>query len=208
MLIRLKAQVLAGSGQVQGAYDSLLQQQAKAPDGETLAALHSTGAQLNKAAAQVDADLKAVLKAGSTNAPPFDLQGYISKDTVSLAKLRGKVVFVTFWFPGCGPCRAEMPHFETVLRRLHDNKDIVYLGINGQRDQDAYVVSFMEKTQFSFTPLKGTDAVTGPKGYKVKGYPSNFLIDRSGRIVYSNFAVHDAVGERMVQRMIESLLAS
>jgi thiol-disulfide isomerase/thioredoxin len=204
MLLLLKARVLAGSGQAQSAYGSLLKQQAQAPDDEILAALHSTGKQLHKTVTQVDADVKALLDAGAKSAPPFDLPQYGSNSTVSLAKLRGKVVFVTFWFPGCGPCRAEMPHLETVLRELH-NKDIVYLGINGQRDQDAYVLPFMEKTGYSFIPLKGTDAVTGPKGYKVRGYPLNVLIDRAGRVVYRDFKIDDAHGELMLRRMVESL---
>jgi thiol-disulfide isomerase/thioredoxin len=206
MLLILKARVMAGAGQAQGAYDILLKQQAKAPDDEILTALYSTGKPLHKTAAQVDVDLKAALDAGAKEAAPFDLQQYGSNGTVSLAKLRGKVVFITFWFPGCGPCRAEMPHTETVLRVLHD-KDIVYLGINGVSDQDAYVLPFMQKTQYSFTPLKGTDAVTGPKGYNVRGYPSNFLIDRAGRVVYHGFVIDDAHGEMLERRMLESLLA-
>lgn len=206
MLLILKARVMAGAGQVQGAYDSLLKQQAKAPDDQIMAALYSTGKPLHKTAAQVDEDLKAALDAGAKEAPPLDLQQYGSNGTVSLAKLRGKVVFISFWFPGCGPCRAEMPHTEAVLRQLHD-KDIVYLGVNGLRDQDAYVLPFMQKTQYSFTPLKGTDAVTGPKGYNVKAYPANFLIDRSGRLVYHGFVIDDARGELLERRMLESLLA-
>jgi hypothetical protein len=83
---------------------------------------------------------------------------------------------------------------------------VVYLAINGVRDQDEYVVPFMAGTKYSFTPLKGTEAVTGPDGYKVRGYPSNFLIDRQGRIAYSNFRADDAGSELMVRRMIESLL--
>jgi thiol-disulfide isomerase/thioredoxin len=206
MLAGLKNRVLGEVGQAQGAYDDLLQRQAKWPQEETHTQLQSVGAQMHKTTAQIQADLKAVVDTAAKPAPLFDLQRYTSNETVSLAKLRGKVVLVTFWFPGCGPCRAEMPHFEAVLGRLQ-NKNIVYLGINGLRDQDAFVPSFMEKTRFSFTPLKGTEAVTGSKGYKVKGYPANFLIDRTGRIVYSNFSIHDAADEQTLQRMIESLLS-
>jgi thiol-disulfide isomerase/thioredoxin len=206
MLVGLKTRVLAAVGQTQEAYNALLQRQAKWPQDETQTKLQSVGQQMHKTAAQIHADLEAVLDSAAKPAPLFALQRYASNETVSLAKLRGKVVLVTFWFPGCGPCRAEMPHFETVLGRLQ-NKDIVYLGINGDRDQDAYVLPFMEKTRFSFIPLQGTKAVTGPKGYKVRAYPSNFLIDRTGRIVYSNFEIHDAAEEQTLQRMIESLIS-
>jgi thiol-disulfide isomerase/thioredoxin len=206
MLLVLKARIMAGSGQAQGAYDTLLKHQTTAPDDATLAALRSVGTQLHKTAAQVDADLKAALVVGAKKAPAFVLEQYGSNATVSLAKLRGKVVLLTFWFPGCGPCRAEMPHFETVLKGGGQGKNIVYLGVNGLRDQDDFVLPFMEKTQYSFTPLKGTDAVTGAKGFNVGGYPSNFLIDRAGRIVYHGFRIDDTHGERMLRQMIESVL--
>jgi thiol-disulfide isomerase/thioredoxin len=206
MLTGLRNRVLAEAGQAQEAYNALLQRHAKWPEDATQTQLQSVGANMHKTPAQIHADLKAVLDSAAKPAPLFALQRYTSNETVSLAKLRGKVVLVTFWFPACGPCRAEMPHFETVLGRLQ-NKDIVYLGINGERDQDAYVPSFMEKTRYSFIPLKGTEAVTGPGGYKVRSYPKNILIDRTGRVVYSNFMIHDAADEQTLQRMIESLLS-
>ncbi len=210
MLVRLKAQVMIKAGQLRGAYASLLKQQAKWPEHATRAALESAGKQLNKTADQVHADLKRALDANAKIAPPFNLQQYGSADSVSLAKLRGKVVLLTFWFPGCGPCRAEFPHFEAVMHQFRE-KDVVYLGINVQRDQDEYVLPFMAKTQYSFLPLKSTDEDTEgggkeAKDYKVRGEPSNFVIDRTGRIVYRDFAIDNADGESVVKHMIESVL--
>lgn len=205
MLERLKAQVMAAGGKTRDAYDSLLKLQAKSPDDDNRAAIDRYGAALGKSAGQIDADIQAALDANAREAPPFDLQLYTSDETISLAGLRGKVVFLTFWFPGCGPCRNEFPHFETVVRRFRD-KDLVYLGINGVRDQDEFVLPFMAGAKFSFIPLKGTEAVKGPDGYKVRGYPSNFLIDRKGRIVYSGFRADDPQSEQALQRMIDLLL--
>jgi thiol-disulfide isomerase/thioredoxin len=209
MLVRLKAQVMIKAGQSQGAYASLLKQQARWPEDATRAALEVTGKQLNKTADQVRADLKGVLDAQASIAPPFNLQQYGSAGTVSLAKLRGKVVLLTFWFPGCGPCRAEFPHFEAVMQQFR-NKDVVYLGINVLRDQDEYVLPFMAKTQYSFLPLKSTpDAEVGGKetvDYKVRAEPTNFVIDPKGRIVYRDFMIDDADGESVVKHMIKSVL--
>jgi thiol-disulfide isomerase/thioredoxin len=209
MLVRLKAQVMIKAGQLKGAYASLLKQQAKWPEDATRASLESAGQELNKTPAQVHADLKRTLDANAKVAPPFNLQQYGSAGTVSLAKLRGKVVLLTFWFPGCGPCRAEFPHFEAVMQQLRQ-KDVVYLGINVLRDQDDYVLPFMAKTQYSFLPLKSTpDADVGgkeAKEYQVGGEPTNFVIDRTGRIVYKDFEIEDADGEAVVKHMIESVL--
>jgi thiol-disulfide isomerase/thioredoxin len=204
MTLLLKAEVTAGTGNVQAAYDSLVQRYALSPEDEVRAALTGYGARLGKTAAQVDADVWAVREAAAKPAPAFELARYDSDAKVSLAGLRGKVVFVTFWFPGCGPCRGEFPHFENVVRKFKGNADLVYLAPNGIAKQDDYVLPFMAGTKYSFIPLKGGDS---PAAYGVRGYPSNFLIDRDGRIIFTNFRAHDPQSELVLQRMIESLLA-
>lgn len=200
----LKAEILAGAGKVQAAYDSVAQRFATSPEDELRAVLLRYGTQLGKTGAQVDAEVWALRTAAAKPAPVFDLGLYTSDKSVSLASLKGKVVFITFWFPGCGPCRAEFPHFENVMTQFRGNQDIVYLGINGVRKQDDYVLPFMEGTKYSFTPLKGGEI---DKAYGVRGYPSNFLIDRDGRLIFSNFGATNPQEEIVLQRMIEALLA-
>jgi thiol-disulfide isomerase/thioredoxin len=206
LLTLLRAEISAGAGDVPAAYDSLLKRHAATPEDATRAALAGYGAKLGKTPAQIDAAVWALRDAAAKPAPPFDLGLYTSDQKLSLASLRGKVVFVTFWFPGCGPCRGEFPYFEDVVGRFRGRDDLVYLGINGLREQDDYVLPFMAGTKYSFTPLRGTETVTGPAGYAVRGYPANFLIDRDGRVVYRDFRAHDEETNLGLQRMIESLL--
>ena len=118
---------------------------------------------------------------------------------------KGKVILMTFWFPGCGPCRGEFPHFENVVRKFK-GKDLVYLGINVYPKQDEYVLPFMKGTKYSFIPLKGTSEWAF-EAYGVRGQPTNFLIDKKGNIVYSNFRT-DIDNERTLELMIQSLLES
>jgi thiol-disulfide isomerase/thioredoxin len=60
---------------------------------------------------------------------PFTLGLYTENKKVSLSDYRGKVVPLTFWFPGCGPCRGEFPHLEHVIDRF-SRDSVVYLAIN------------------------------------------------------------------------------
>jgi len=205
MITLLRAEIAAASGDVPAAYAALAKRQAATPEDETGAALSGYGVKLGKTPAQTAAEIWALRDAAAKPAPPFDLGLYTSDAKLSLASLRGKVVFVTFWFPGCGPCRAEFPHFEDVMGRFR-GRDVVYLGINGIPKQDDYVLPFMAGTRYTFTPLRDTEAVTGPEGYAVRGYPANFLIDRDGRVIYRDFRAHDEESKLGLQRMIESLL--
>ena len=204
MIALLKAEVTARTGDVQAAYDGLVERLAVTPEDATRAALLGYGKSLGKAPEQVDADVRSRRDAQARPAPAFALQRYDSDRKTALADFRGKVVLLTFWFPGCGPCRGEFPDFEHVLAKFR-GQDVAYVGVNGVPEQDGYVQQFMAGTQYTFTPLRGDEQIT--KDYGVRGYPTNFLIDRAGRIAYRNFRI-DGHNEILLQRMIESLLAA
>ncbi|HWB28480.1 MAG TPA: redoxin family protein [Chitinophagaceae bacterium] len=204
MVSLLKAQIWDAAGKPQMAYDSLLFVQAKKPSDEIKNAITKYGAELGKTKEQAEIDIWALRDKFTKPAPAFTLGMYTSPKQAKLEDYRGKVVLLTFWFPGCGPCRGEMPHFENVLRKYNRN-DIAYLGINVLPNQDEYVLPFMKGTKYSFIPLRGTEQ-WAEKTYNVRGEPTNFLIDRNGRIVYTNFII-DGNNERLLELMINSLLA-
>jgi len=200
----LRSTVLDASGDTKAAYDSLVSLEAKTPGDEVKKALATYGSKLGKNSKEIDNDIWAVRGKTIKTAPAFNLGLYTSNKTSSLADYKGKVVLMTFWFPGCGPCRGEFPHFETVLKKFK-GKDVVYLGINVFPDQDDYVLPFMEGTKYSFIPLRG-NADWAQKTYNVRGEPTNFLIDGDGRIVFSNFMINGD-NEHMLELMISSMLA-
>jgi thiol-disulfide isomerase/thioredoxin len=205
MIALLKAEVADAGGSPQKAYDSLLVLQAKSPDEAVREAIAGYGGKLGKTAEQTDKDIWAVRDKNSKPAPPFELGLYTSDAKVRLADYRGKVVLLTFWFPGCGPCRGEMPHFQHVVNK-YKKSDLAYLGINVTPEQDDYVLPFMKGTKFSFIPLRGTGK-WAKDVYKVRGEPTNFLIDKEGKIVYSDFMINGN-NERMLELMINSMLAT
>ena len=159
---------------------------------------------MGKDAAWVDEAVERKRIAAAKAAPVFDLYAYQTDHSVSLKDYRGKVVLLTFWFPGCGPCRGEFPHFQEVLNKFK-GQDIAYVGINVFPGQDPYVLPFMHSSGYSFTPLRDRDG-TIQKAYHVQGEPSNFLIDRDGRIIFSNFMIQNPKAQRMLEMMISSLL--
>jgi thiol-disulfide isomerase/thioredoxin len=201
---RLQAEVLAGAGDVAAAFDLLARRCAVAPEDATRTALFAYARHLGRSEQQARDAVWAIRDAASKPAPDFELGRYDSDAKVALRDLRGKVVLLTFWFPGCGPCRGEFPHFENVLRRFAGREDVAYLAINGIPLQDAYVLPFVKATGYSFLPLRGNEEFC-KETYKVRGYPTNFLIDRDGRIVYQGFRT-TGDNEQELERMIQSLL--
>jgi peroxiredoxin len=146
------------------------------------------------------ADERGPVAAGQ-KAAPFkltDLQG----DSVSMADLHGKVVFLNIWATWCAPCREEMPSMEKLYERLHGDKGFVMLAISQDTSSREEVMAYVKKHGYHF------DVLLDPKNavaeaYNVSGVPETFIIDREGRIVahhsgafdWSQPAIRDALEE-------------
>ncbi|SEW35129.1 TlpA disulfide reductase family protein [Chitinophaga arvensicola] len=199
----LKARAAHGLGNTDEAYNSLAAIYAKDPTDDLWKELEVYGKAQGKDAQQIDKDIWQVRQQTIKPAPPFDLGLYTSSGTASLESYKGKVILLTFWFPGCGPCRGEFPYFQNVINKFK-GQDVAYIGINVSPDQDDYVLPFMKGTGYSFTPLRATDDWAA-KVYKVRGEPTNFLIDQNGQLVFTDFRI-DGSNERTLELMISSVL--
>ena len=115
-------------------------------------------------------------------APSFTVTLFDGKK-LSLADLRGKVVFLNFWASWCPPCRAEARDLESAWQRFKD-EEIVFLGIDIQDTEEAALAYLKE---FNVTYLNGRDA-SGKVAidYGVWGIPETFFIDHEGRITYKH----------------------
>jgi len=205
-LILLKAESDDQAGKTGAAYDSLIVAFAKKPAVKLRTVINGYGVKLGKNSTQVDADIWKRLDGVAKVATPFKLKNYLTPGSTALEDYKGKVVLLTYWFPGCGPCRGEFPHFENVVRKFK-GQGLEYVGINIVSEQNEYVVPFMKGSGYSFTPLED---VAG----RVKGNldnrdaaPTNFLIDKEGRMIFSNFRT-DGDNEDELELMISMLLSN
>lgn len=120
-------------------------------------------------------------------APPFTVPRF-DGGQVSLADLRGKVVFLNFWASWCPPCRAEARMLEASWRE-HRIRDVVFLGVNMQDREDAARAFLRE---FGITYPNGLDAGSRVAiAYGVWGIPETFILDPRGRITYKHVGALD-----------------
>lgn len=115
-----------------------------------------------------------------TEAPNFTLADTAGHQ-VSLRELRGKVVIVDFWASWCGPCRAQMPFLQQLHRDL-GAKGLVVLGLDVGEDAEE-VTRFATQDSYTFTLLLGAEPDITAR-YYVEGYPTTFVVDRRGHIVF------------------------
>lgn len=199
VLLKAKAKAAAAAGNTKAAYDSLLLHYAKDPTDDIYADMKIYA---GKDDAAIQADVWKQRQSTAQPATAFSLENYLTSGRTSLPDLKGKVVLVTYWFPGCGPCRGEFPHFEHVVRKFGKDQ-LAYIGINIVHEQDPYVVPFMKQSGYSFTPVRDEPEKRG--NLTARGAPTNYLIDRNGNIIFSNFRT-DEHNERTLELMITELL--
>ncbi len=204
LILVQKAKALSASGNVEKAYNDLKFSYALSPEPEIGKILNECGARLGKSKSDINKDVWYVRDTMSKAATPFTLTNYFTKGKTSLSDYKGKVVLLTYWFPGCGPCRGEFPHFQNVVDKFK-GKDFAYVGINIVSEQNDYVLPFMKSSGYTFTPLE--DVEGRKKGNLDNGgaAPVNFLIDQNGKIVFKNIRT-DGSNEDVLEAMISQTL--
>jgi len=197
-----RAECLLLAGDTAASYESLIAHFCKEPSLTVFQAIQRFG---RKSDEQLRQDIYRQLDVLAEPATSFELADYsVQRKKISLKDYDGKVVLLTYWFPGCGPCRGEFPHFENVVRKF-SKADLAYVGINISPEQQEYVVPFMTGTGYSFTPIEDTkDRVKGNLDNQGAA-PVNFLIDKRGHKVFSNFRT-DGNNEEDLELMIDLLL--
>ena len=117
-------------------------------------------------------------------APDFKMT-MIDGSTVTLADLRGKVVVLNFWATWCVPCRTELP----TLDAYYAAQKKAGLRVFAVTTEDS-LQPFQLKKLFAVMHIPPVRRIKGPYG-DTPAVPTNYVIDRSGRIRYAKAAAFD-----------------
>ena len=97
-----------------------------------------------------------------------------------LSDYRGHPVFLNFWASWCGPCRAELPEMEVMLRD-HAADGLIILGMNnGERLETAQ--RFLTKLDVKLTAYGYDPGGDVARRYSIIGMPTSYFIDADGVI--------------------------
>lgn len=123
-------------------------------------------------------------------APELQLSEVIqgpSLNTISLEKLKGKIVVLEFWTTWCGPCVGAFPHINELVKK-YKGKPVVFIAITTD-DNKVLMSSLKEKAArilhnrplHSWIVVDAEGALTRNR-YKISSYPTTILINQEGNL--------------------------
>ena len=116
---------------------------------------------------------------------------------LSASELKGRIVIVEFWATWCGPCRQSIPHLVEMQKKYGHDMGVLLISLADE--PDAKVRPFVRANNMNY--IVGTDANSTSKAFGIRGYPTLFVMDPSGKIIFKGHGSDDA--EEAVDRALK-----
>lgn len=106
-----------------------------------------------------------------------------SGNSVKLSNIKSNCILLEFWGSWCGPCREENASLVKIYNEFK-KKGFEILGVASETNKQQWITAIKIDglNWVNVTDLKGGNN-NAAMIYGVSGYPSNFLIDKDGRII-------------------------
>jgi thiol-disulfide isomerase/thioredoxin len=113
--------------------------------------------------------------------PDFEIKK--GKEKISVQSLKGKVVFINFWFDSCPPCRAEMRGLDSLYNTLKDSATLEFISMTFEDNPTIKWVRKKRKVSFPMYSISAQECQRLSFGC---GYPTNIILDKAGAVRYIN----------------------
>ncbi len=137
--------------------------------------------------------------------PLFTAQRYLTGEEFNLTDYIGKgVIIIDFWYTHCPPCVQAMPELNKLYLQYKD-KGLKIFGLNSvdfQINQLDYLEKFLSKRKIAYDLIMinpDVDLI-----FKVGGYPTMYIVDKQGKIVYVEAGFNEEKFEEL-KAVVDSL---
>jgi thiol-disulfide isomerase/thioredoxin len=129
--------------------------------------------------------------------PNFEWVDAGTGNKVSLASLKGKLVWINFWGTWCPPCRLEMPAMQNVYSKHKD--DLIILGVSmAPRDTPDLVSEFLVQNKYAWTFIHDDNQALAMR-YQAGSIPMSYFIGPDGTVKARSMG---AIPENLMEQYI------
>ena len=143
-----------------------------------------------------------LLKPGDTI--PFWKLNTMDGEEVQSDMLPSKYVFLDFWYRSCGPCVQAIPELQKLYEEFRP-KDLTILGINPYDANDDDLKNFIRNRNITYPILVGNGTKELADKLKLEAYPTYYLIDKSGVILYSGYGYEKGMEKTIRDVFLEKI---
>ncbi|MDQ3799672.1 MAG: TlpA family protein disulfide reductase [Acidobacteriota bacterium] len=107
------------------------------------------------------------------------------KNLITDDNFRNKIVLLDFWHTRCGICFQKFPQVEAVYDKYKNDSSVMILAVNKPIEEDKPNQAFQViKTEGYAFPVVITKDEDLAEKFGVKYYPTTFIINQNGQIIY------------------------
>lgn len=143
---------------------------------------------------------KNTLDSGAS-APAFSLASFLGDSSIFPAK-NTKVYLLDFWYISCYPCQLAIPHLQKLYMQYAKN-GLEVIGIDINEGDTTYLPDLIKRRKITY-PIALNGKPVAEK-YGVKAYPTLFLVNADGKIIYRSVGFSEAEFGKM-EELIKSEL--
>ncbi len=108
-----------------------------------------------------------------------------NKESITENNFNNKLVLLDFWTTTCGICFQKFPQLQSVYEKYKQDSSILLLAVDTPLEEDKPNQAFemIKQRNYTFPVVITKDADLAEK-WGVIGYPTTFIINQNGQIVY------------------------
>jgi len=118
---------------------------------------------------------------------------------------QGKIIYLDFWASWCGPCRKSFPWLND-MQEKYQQQGLVVISVNVDSEK-ALAEEFLADVPANFKVFYDPKGKVARK-FKLKGMPSSYIIDRSGKVVSTHVGFSVSKEPKYEQALVKLLSSS
>lgn len=121
------------------------------------------------------------------------ISSWLNSEPLKLSDLQGKVVLIEFWTTSCPYCRKALPYVNEWYKRYR-NQGLLIIGVHSpknEEEQNQVLVKDAMLAHHIEYPVALDNHFETWENYHVEGWPSFYLIDRKGMVVFVSYGAEN-----------------